>query len=125
MVDSAILMVDAAEGPMPQTRFVLRKALELGLNPIVVINKMDKPQANASKAIDDIFVKFNFNKINFDVIVGNPAEAMYDKFIKMCKGRIVGTLKKHIKLMDGWIYDTKIYEITRDNWIKNRNKFYR
>ena len=54
MVDSAILMVDAAEGPMPQTRFVLRKALELGLNPIVVINKMDKPQANASKAIDDI-----------------------------------------------------------------------
>ena len=39
MVDSAILMVDAAEGPMPQTRFVLRKALELGLNPIVVIKK--------------------------------------------------------------------------------------
>ena len=58
MVDSAILMVDAAEGPMPQTRFVLRKALELGLNPIVVINKMDKPQANASKAIDDIFELF-------------------------------------------------------------------
>ena len=58
MVDSAILMVDAAEGPMPQTRFVLRKALELGLNPIVVINKMDKPQVNASKAIDDIFELF-------------------------------------------------------------------
>lgn len=58
MVDSAILMVDAAEGPMPQTRFVLRKALELGINPIVVINKMDKPQANASKAIDDIFELF-------------------------------------------------------------------
>lgn len=58
MVDSAILMVDAAEGPMPQTRFVLRKALELGLNPIVVINKMDKSQANASKAIDDIFELF-------------------------------------------------------------------
>jgi GTP-binding protein len=58
MVDGAILMVDAAEGPMPQTRFVLRKALELGLNPIVVINKMDKPQANASKAIDDIFELF-------------------------------------------------------------------
>ena len=58
MVDGAILMVDAAEGPMPQTRFVLRKALELGLSPMVVINKMDKPQANASKAIDDIFELF-------------------------------------------------------------------
>ena len=43
---------------MPQTRFVLRKALELGLSPMVVINKMDKPQANASKAIDDIFELF-------------------------------------------------------------------
>ncbi len=58
MVDGAILMVDAAEGPMPQTRFVLRKALELGLSSMVVINKMDKPQANASKAIDDIFELF-------------------------------------------------------------------
>uniref|UniRef100_UPI0039B82E03 GTP-binding protein n=1 Tax=Candidatus Ruminimicrobium bovinum TaxID=3242779 RepID=UPI0039B82E03 len=58
MVDGAILMVDAAEGPMPQTRFVLRKALSLGLNPIVVINKMDKPQANPNKAIDDIFDLF-------------------------------------------------------------------
>jgi len=58
MVDGAILMVDAAEGPMPQTRFVLRKALALGLNPIVVINKMDKPQANPNKAIDDIFDLF-------------------------------------------------------------------
>ena len=81
--------------------------------------------ADLIQAVDDIFMKFKFHKINFDVIVGNPAEGMYDKFIKMCKGRIVGTLKKHIKLMDGEIYDTKIYEITRDNWIKNRNKFYR
>lgn len=81
--------------------------------------------ADLIQAVDDIFMKFNFNKINFDVVVGNPAEAMYDKFIKMCKGRIVGTLKKHIKLMDGKIYDTKIYEITRENWIKNRSKFYR
>ena len=43
MVDGALLIVDAVEGPMPQTRFVLRKALALGLHPIVVINKMDRP----------------------------------------------------------------------------------
>jgi GTP-binding protein len=58
MVDGAILMVDAAEGPMPQTRFVLRKALALGLRPIVVINKMDKPFANPSGVVDAIFDLF-------------------------------------------------------------------
>ncbi|MDR2426708.1 MAG: translational GTPase TypA [Endomicrobium sp.] len=58
MVDGAILMVDAAEGPMPQTRFVLRKALALGLCPIVIINKMDKPHINPSSVIDDVFDLF-------------------------------------------------------------------
>lgn len=77
------------------------------------------------QAVDDIFLKFNFNKINFNVIIGNPAEGMYDKFVKMCKGRIVGVMKKHTKLVDGKIYDIKYYEITRDNWIKNRNRFYK
>ncbi|MDR1195011.1 MAG: translational GTPase TypA [Endomicrobium sp.] len=58
MVDGAILMVDAAEGPMPQTRFVLRKALALGLKPIVIINKMDKPHINPSGVVDDVFDLF-------------------------------------------------------------------
>jgi GTP-binding protein len=58
MVDGAILMVDAVEGPMPQTRFVLRKALALGLKPIVIINKMDKPFASPSKVVDDVFDLF-------------------------------------------------------------------
>lgn len=58
MVDGAILMVDAAEGPMPQTRFVLRKALALGLKPIVIINKMDKPHTNPSGVVDDVFDLF-------------------------------------------------------------------
>ena len=48
MVDGVLLLVDAAEGPLPQTRFVLRKALELGLPPIVVINKIDRPDARAA-----------------------------------------------------------------------------
>ena len=49
-IDSVVLVVDAQEGPMPQTRFVLKKSLELGLKPIVVINKIDKPAANPAKA---------------------------------------------------------------------------
>ncbi len=48
MVEGVLLLVDAAEGPMPQTRFVTRKALELGLLPIVVINKVDRPDARAA-----------------------------------------------------------------------------
>src|SRR5690242_21441080 len=49
MVDGVLVLVDAAEGPMPQTRFVTRKALELGLLPIVVINKVDRPDARSAE----------------------------------------------------------------------------
>lgn len=58
MVDGALLIVDAAEGPMPQTRFVLKKALELGIRVIVVVNKIDKPQAEPDKTIDKVFDLF-------------------------------------------------------------------
>ncbi len=58
MVDGALLIVDAAEGPMPQTRFVLSKALELGIRIIVVINKIDKPAANPDGALDKVFDLF-------------------------------------------------------------------
>ena len=58
MVDGALLIVDAAEGPMPQTRFVLSKALQLGLKVIVVINKIDKPAAEPLRALDKVFDLF-------------------------------------------------------------------
>lgn len=58
MVDGAILMVDAVEGPMPQTRFVLRKALALGLRPIVVVNKMDRENSRPSAVVDEVFELF-------------------------------------------------------------------
>jgi len=58
MVDGALLLVDALDGPMPQTRFVLRKSLELGLHPIVVINKVDRPFADPLKALDRTFALF-------------------------------------------------------------------
>ncbi len=58
MVDGCILIVDANEGPMPQTRFVLKKALEKGLRPIVVVNKIDRPQAEPHKAVDKVLDLF-------------------------------------------------------------------
>ena len=59
MVDSVLLLVDAVEGPMPQTRFVTRKALALGLKPIVVVNKVDRPGARAEWAINHTFDLFD------------------------------------------------------------------
>ena len=58
MVDGVVLLVDAAEGPMPQTKFVTSKALALGLRPIVVVNKVDKPDGDPDKAVDDCFDLF-------------------------------------------------------------------
>ncbi len=57
-IDSVLLVVDAQEGPMPQTRFVLKKSLELGLKPIVVINKIDKPAADPARAEEQVYELF-------------------------------------------------------------------
>ena len=72
-IDSVILVVDAQEGPMPQTKFVLRKSLELGLKPIVVINKIDKPAARPEWVKDEIFTLFmelgaNDEQLNFSTV---------------------------------------------------------
>ena len=69
MVDSVLILVDAYEGPMPQTKFVLRKSLELGLKPIVVINKIDKPSARPDEVLDmvfDLFVELGANDEQLD-----------------------------------------------------------
>jgi len=58
MVDGVVLLVDAAEGPMPQTKFVTQKALKLGLRPIVVVNKVDKPDGEPDRALDECFDLF-------------------------------------------------------------------
>ena len=73
MVDSVLLLVDSAEGPMPQTRFVTQKTLALGLKPIVVINKIDKPSARPSWVLDQTFDLFanldaTDEQLDFDVI---------------------------------------------------------
>ena len=84
MVDGALLIVDAAEGPMPQTRFVLSKALELGLKIIVVINKIDKPAAEPDLALDKVFDLFteltdNEELIDFPIIYASTLQGIAKK----------------------------------------------
>ena len=76
MADGCLLLVDAFEGPMPQTRFVLRKALEIGLKPIVVINKVDKPNCRPEEVYEMVFdLMFSLNatedQLDFPVIYGS------------------------------------------------------
>lgn len=70
--------------------------------------------------ITDLFDKFKFRKMVFNVVIGNPAEKMYDKYIKKYNGRVVGIKIKEVKLYDGDFYDQKIYEIFRDDYLKAR-----
>ena len=83
-VDTVILLVDSSEGPMPQTRFVLQKSLELGLRPIVLINKIDKKDARIDEVIDlvyELFFDLNANdeQINFPVLYGIAKEGIVKK----------------------------------------------
>ena len=76
MVDGVLLLVDASEGPLPQTRFVLRKALEQGLPPILVINKIDRKDARAAEVLDEVYDLFidldaSEDQIEFPVLYAN------------------------------------------------------
>ena len=82
-IDTVLLVVDAQEGPMPQTRFVLKKSLELGLRPIVILNKIDKPAANPARAHDEVLELFmelgaNDAQLDFPTIyaIGRQGVAM-------------------------------------------------
>lgn len=79
MADGVLLLVDAFEGPMPQTRFVLQKALSLNLKPIVVINKVDKPNCRPEEVLEQIFELFfalnaTEEQLNFPVVYGSSKE---------------------------------------------------
>ncbi|MBP0579876.1 translational GTPase TypA [Labrys sp. LIt4] len=76
MVDGAIVLVDAAEGPMPQTKFVVAKALKIGLKPIVAINKVDKPDARTTEVINEVFDLFaaldaTDEQLDFPILYGS------------------------------------------------------
>ena len=83
-VDTAILLVDSSEGPMPQTRFVLQKSLELGIRPILFINKIDKKDQRAEEVVDmvfDLFVDLNATdeQLDFPIVYGIAKEGIAKK----------------------------------------------
>ncbi len=80
MVDGVLLLVDAVEGPMPQTRFVTRKALALGLKPIVVVNKVDRPAARPDWVVEQTFDLFDKlgatdDQLDFPVVYASAPRA--------------------------------------------------
>ena len=91
MADGVLLLVDAFEGPMPQTRFVLQKAIELGLKPVVVINKVDKPNCTPEEVYEDVFdLMFSLNatedQLDFPVVYGSSKQGwMSDDWKKPAK----------------------------------------
>jgi GTP-binding protein len=79
MVDGALVLVDAAEGPLPQTKFVVSKALKVGLKPIVVINKVDRPDARPSAVVNEVFDLFaaldaSEQQLDFPILYGSSRE---------------------------------------------------
>jgi len=79
MVDGALVLVDAAEGPLPQTKFVVSKALKMGLKPIVLINKVDRPDARPSEVLDEVFDLFaaldaSDEQLDFPILYGSAKE---------------------------------------------------
>lgn len=79
MVDGAVLLVDAAEGPMPQTKFVLSKALKVGLRPIVALNKIDKDEARPDAVVDEVFDLFaalgaDEDQLDFPILYGSAKQ---------------------------------------------------
>lgn len=72
------------------------------------------------KVIDDIFCKFNMERMEFYVICGNPIEKSYDRMVEKYGGRIIGMRRKVAKLIDNKIYDDKIYEILREDYLKSK-----
>src|SRR5262247_1965520 len=79
MVDGALVLVDAAEGPLPQTKFVVSKALKVGLKPIVVINKVDRPDARPTEVVNEVFDLFaaldaSDEQLDFPILFGSAKE---------------------------------------------------
>src|SRR5205823_6732514 len=79
MVDGALVLVDAAEGPLPQTKFVVSKALKMGLKPIVVINKVDRPDARPTEVVNEVFDLFaaldaTDEQLDFPILYGSAKQ---------------------------------------------------
>ena len=108
MVDGVILLVDAAEGPMPQTKFVTGKALGLGLKPIVVVNKIDRPDARAAEVLDEVFELFltleaNDEQLDFPVLYASGRNGYAGKTDDVREGNLSDlfeTIVSHVPAPD-------------------------
>ena len=101
MADGVLLLVDAKEGPMPQTKFVLKKALELGLKAIVVINKVDKPDAQVDHSVNktfDLFVHLNatHTQLDFPIIYASGAKGLADADLDVLLGKITNNAEPDV-----------------------------
>ena len=90
MVDGAIVLVDAAEGPMPQTKFVVSKALKVGLKPIVAVNKIDKPERRPDEVVNDVFDLFanldaTDEQLDFPILYGSAKQGWMSKQYETAK----------------------------------------
>ncbi|CDI49131.1 translational GTPase TypA [Clostridium tetani] len=111
MVDSVLLVVDSYEGPMPQTKFVLKKALELDLKPIVVINKIDRPDARAEDVLDEIFDLFvelgaSDDQLDFPVVYCSARSGIAKKQLEDEAENMIplfDTIIKNVKAPEGYI----------------------
>ena len=95
MVDGVMLLVDASEGPLPQTRFVLRKALERGLPPIVVLNKIDRPDARPQEVLNEVYDLFidldaTEDQIEFPVLYTNARDGVRQRPSRRPRARTCG-----------------------------------
>lgn len=105
MVDGAVILVDAAEGPMPQTKFVLSKALKIGLRPIVAINKIDKPEERHEEVLDEIFDLFvsldaTPEQLDFPVLYGSAKQGWMSEDPTGPKESLAPLLDKFIEHFD-------------------------
>ncbi len=106
-VDTVILLVDASEGPMPQTRFVLQKSLELGLRPILLINKIDKKDERATEVVNmvfDLFVELNASdeQLDFPILYGIAREGIVKYEMEDDNDNIVPLFETIIKQVDSY-----------------------
>ncbi len=101
-VDTVILLVDSSEGPMPQTRFVLKKSLEQGINPILLINKIDKKDARIDEVVDEVYELFmdleaNDKQLDFPILYGIARQGIVVYDPKDVEGIEIGTGENKIR----------------------------
>lgn len=129
-VDSVLLVVDAVEGPMPQTKFVLKKSLELGLKPILVINKIDKPASDVSRVKEDVYELFldldaTDEQLDFEVIytVGRNGLAKYKMEDEMKDlNPLLDLILKKVpvasnKILNEQLLQAQVFNLAYDNFL--------